>query len=132
MPIRCFLIEPISDGSRRGVDHWVRPDTGEEREFPHQFGPGAMWYATWFPNHEWENESVPMNLCVETPGGTWNIDSRCSNCTMKEDRIHRCWVRHGDPPNVTVDKSGLTCAAGAGSIMIGNYHGFLRAGELTD
>lgn len=29
---------------------------------------------------------------------------------------NHCWVRHGEPPNVTVDKNG---------------HGFLRNGELT-
>lgn len=42
----------------------------------------------------------------------------------------RCWVRHGEPPIVTVNKDGLTCAAGAGSIGIGGgeryYHGFLQ------
>lgn len=92
-----------------------------------------MWFAAWLsPTHDWDNPEGPMNLCVETPGGTWNIDGRCSNCTMKDDRTHRCWVRHGDPPRVTVDKDGHTCQAGAGSIMVGNYHGFLRNGELTD
>ncbi len=30
-----------------------------------------------------------------------------------------------------VDKNGLTCAAGAGSIQAGDYHGFLRDGEFT-
>ena len=34
--------------------------------------------------------------------------------------------------NVHVDKSGDTCAAGAGSILIGGYHGFLHNGYLTD
>lgn len=46
---------------------------------------------------------------------------------------HKCWVRHGDPraSNVTVDKNGDTCSAGAGSILAGDYHGFLQAGVLT-
>lgn len=72
------------------------------------------------------------SLMVLTPGGTWNIDSRASNCGLPVDNVHRCWVRHGIPPNITVDKAGNTCSAGAGSILIGDYHGFLRNGELTD
>jgi hypothetical protein len=70
-------------------------------------------------------------LCVMTPGGIWRIDTRASNCTMPYDYAHRCWIRHGEPPNVTVDKAGVTCAAGAGSIQCDTYHGFLRDGELT-
>jgi len=70
-------------------------------------------------------------LCVLTPGGIWRIDSRASNCTMPYDYTHRCWVRHGEPPNITVDKVGVTCQAGAGSILIGGWHGFLRNGELV-
>jgi hypothetical protein len=62
-------------------------------------------------------------------GDSWDIDSRCNNCTLKEDRLHRCWIRHGDPPNVNVDKNGLTCQAGGGSILTPRWHGFLRNGE---
>jgi hypothetical protein len=40
-------------------------------------------------------------------------------------------VKHGTAPNLHVDKAGLTCQAGAGSILCGNYHGFLHNGELT-
>jgi hypothetical protein len=56
---------------------------------------------------------------------------RASNCTMPNDMLHRCWVRHGNPPMITVDKNGPTCGAGAGSILSGNWHGFLRNGELV-
>lgn len=70
-------------------------------------------------------------LWVQTPGGGWCIDSRASNCTMPYDYDHRCWVRHGEPPAITVDKAGVTCQAGAGSIQCGSYHGFLRDGALT-
>jgi|SRR6185312_241911 len=64
----------------------------------------------------------------------WNVDGRCSNCTLPEDREHRCWVRSGDPRAGTlhVDKNGRTCAAGAGSILSGKYHGFLHGGVLRD
>jgi hypothetical protein len=60
------------------------------------------------------------------------IDSRASNCTLPNDREHKCWIRHGTPPDLTVDKNGKTCAAGAGSIQLGNYHGFLRNGHLEE
>lgn len=71
-------------------------------------------------------------LTVILPGGhPWNIDGRASNCTLPEDFEHRCWVRHGEPPAITVDKDGLTCAAGAGSIQVDGWHGFLRNGELV-
>lgn len=70
-------------------------------------------------------------LTVMTPGGRWVIDSRASNCGSPYDYNHRCWIRHGEPPNITVDKNGATCSAGAGSIQCGSYHGFLQNGELT-
>lgn len=73
--------------------------------------------------------------CVCIGGHHWYIDSRASNCTMKEDRQHRCWVRHGTVgEKLTVDKDGLTCGAGAGSFFMGpnhEWHGFLRNGKLT-
>jgi hypothetical protein len=50
---------------------------------------------------------------------------------MPDDGEHRCWVRHGEPPRITVDKNGPTCQAGAGSILAGDYHGFLRDGAFT-
>lgn len=80
--------------------------------------------------HSFVFEDGPV-LSVMTPGGVWRIDSRASNCTMPYDYEHRCWVRHGTPPLVTVDKDGNTCAAGAGSIQCGDYHGFLRDGKLV-
>ncbi len=102
--------------------------------------PGDMYWAKWKhdPKFErfyckWDNCDDPRgHLIVTLPNGfAWDIDSRASNCTMLEDRLHRCWVRHGEPPNVHVDKNGHTCQAGAGSISAGDYHGFLHNGELT-
>lgn len=123
----------------RDTDEWQtfsdriykRQDTGEPvtlREAP----PGAMWWATWCPkNMYWDNKE-DENLCVKLPDGTdWMVDSRCNNCTLPEDRAHRCWVREGAPPNVTAGKNGYTCSAGAGSIASPRWHGFLRNGELV-
>jgi len=92
---------------------------------------GAMWDASWYG----QNYQGPdgLHLMVMLPNGNeWLIDGRANNCTMRDDHEHRCWVRHGEPPNVTVDKRGKTCAAGAGSIQSGSYHGFLRAGALVE
>lgn len=100
---------------------------------------GAMWDASWMRDDGLRAPSGllgPDDLClvVKTPGGDWMVDSRASNCTLPNDTTHKCWVRHGDPRTgeVHVDKNGLTCAAGAGSIMIGKYHGFLHNSYLTD
>ncbi len=142
--MQCFLVEPVYDvpGSLedyggwppcdRAILRWRNPATGEEKEWPHQFGVGAMWFATWYPKgFTWENETEP-HLVVVTPGGEWDIDTRCSNCTLPTDRAHRCWVRHGTPPNITIDKGGHSCAAGAGSILTPRWHGFLRNGAFVN
>ena len=55
-----------------------------------------------------------------------------SNCTRPEDTVHKCWVRHGQVPDITVDKLGDTCHAGGGSIGQKTYHGFLRGGVLVE
>ena len=88
---------------------------------------GAMWDAWWYP---WKGPDG-RSLIARCPGGhDWAIDARASNCALPGDEEHRCWIRHGEPPLITVDKDGLTCAAGAGSIQAGAYHGFLRNGRF--
>lgn len=94
---------------------------------------GNLYWNTWEDkNQYWDNQFTDHLMCVLPNGSHWNIDSRASNCTMKEDRKHRCWVRHGEPETspVNVDKRGHTCKAGQGSIKMGDYHGFLRNGYL--
>ncbi len=92
---------------------------------------GAMWYSDWYlPSYMGPDGH---SLTVRTPGGDWSIDSRASNCTLPNDDVHKCWVRTGEPPNITVGKGGFTCAAGAGSILMSNrYHAFLQNGELRE
>jgi hypothetical protein len=93
--------------------------------------PGCIFWADWYPeNMYWDNQKGPHLMAVLPNGWTWNIDSRASNCGLPNDRLHRCWCRHGEVPNITVDKIGLTCNAGAGSIQGGDWHGFLRNGEF--
>lgn len=95
---------------------------------------GAMWDATWFDKAPYYTGPDGIALVVRLPNHhDWMIDARASNCTMPDDNVHKCWIRHGDPRTqpVTVDKNGVTCAAGAGSILAGDYHGFLQNGILT-
>jgi hypothetical protein len=119
-------------------DHWQdtqdqlyrRLDTGQEMTL-RVADPGASWDAWWMPDN-WRGPDG-IALMVRCPNGSdWHVDGQASNCTRKGEP-HACWVRHGDPrqANVTVDKNGDTCAAGAGSIVAGDYHGFLQAGILT-
>jgi hypothetical protein len=159
MGVKCFWIEPTGDASVEfddghieirpaeghagvtGWKHWRpryrRPDTGAIFDALGSCPPGAMWDATWMHDCRGAYFLGGPNtdgrfLVVRLPNGNdWCIDSRASNCTKPDDEGHRCWIRHGDPPNLTVDKNGITCDAGAGSIQSGNYHGFLRNGELT-
>lgn len=142
--VHCGVVEDIRlKVSSTGMGAvWVRKDTGERRNRVREFPPGALYFADWedfgrtdaqgrrLYGLDWDNQLEPP-LHVVTPSGAWNIDSRASNCTMKHDRQHRCWVRHGVPPAIHVDKSGHTCAAGAGSIALPRYHGFLHNGMLT-
>jgi hypothetical protein len=144
--MKCFLVTPVFDepgtnGSvrddwnleNRSIIEFERKGTGERRKHPDEFGPGAMWFAIWYPiNFEWQNEAGPHLIVVLPNGRLWDIDDRANNCTLPNDATHRCWVRHGETPLVTVDKAGPTCAAGAGSIIAGDYHGFLRNGEFVN
>lgn len=95
--------------------------------------PGSMFWIRFSggacSTHEPPCDRHLMVVCPD--GHCWDIDSRAKNCTMKDDKVHRCWVRHGEPPKITVDKKGLTCKAGAGSIQTPDWHGFLRNGELV-
>lgn len=94
---------------------------------------GTMFYMH-FAGGQCSNHNLPCctHLMVVTPDGHWwDIDSRAGNCTKPEDKYHHCWVRHGKPPDITVDKNGITCDAGAGSIQTPKWHGFLRGGYLV-
>ena len=96
--------------------------------------PGAMWDAWWMGEFSRGPDGICLCVCLPN-SSTWMVDSRASNCTMPDDNAHKCWCRHGDPRTephlLTVDKNGVTCAAGAGSIQADDYHGFLTNGQLT-
>lgn len=101
-----------------------RPEPGDLRWVRHH-APGEWCTARW-------TNCDGLHLHGTLPNGIdWDIDGRCSNCTLPADTTHRCWPRHGAPPDVHVDKSGHTCSAGAGSIAVPGYHGFLHHGAFT-
>lgn len=118
---------------------------------------GAMYDAWWLPG-PWKGADGIGLVCIVPEHHDWHVDAQASNCTRKcpwwdEDaqarhpehtaqhnascdpqyRNHKCWVRSGDPKagTVHVDKDGETCAAGAGSILTPEWHGFLRHGQLV-
>lgn len=104
-----------------------RTDTGEEIGGRHSLPVGAVWAVKYGPKGP-----DGRSLYCMTPKGQWCIDGRANNCTMPDDNVHRCWVRSGKPEDGTlhIGKDGNTCEAGAGSIKIGDYHGFLHHGIL--
>lgn len=103
-----------------GCGSWPVYDTEDG-----ELHPGDMF---WHYNYKGVD-----HLHLVLPNGIhWDIDSRASNCTLPEDNEHKCWVRHGEPPEITVDKKGLTCSAGAGSIQAGDFHGYLIRGYIVE
>lgn len=96
---------------------------------------GDIYAIDWHRGSEcpyWDNCDGVHLYVILPDGGHWDINSRASNCDKKDERTHRCWVKHGTPPNLTVDKNGHTCGAGAGSIMsLSGWHGFLRDGVFA-
>lgn len=130
-PVTCDCGYEFKDDDNRMLLSYVmykRQDTGELyrlRDAP----PGAMWNSWWVDNDNPDGQYLTVKLPT---GHEWDIDGQANNCTMKDDTVHRCWVRHGVAPDITVDKNGNTCLAGAGSIMVPGYHGHLKNGYLTD
>lgn len=137
-PTKCdhcdYLFAPEDERTVNNKIYYKRSDNGELVTM-HDAPPGAMWYCPWYEGFYRSQDSDPKNvLVVKTPGGDWVIDSRASNCTRKDDNIHFCWIRTGDPRtgNITVHKNGNTCSAGAGSILQDSYHAMLQDGWLID
>lgn len=109
-------------------------DTGEET---HELPIGALYvYAS--PGRGYDGLSVACVVPFSKDGyadktSHWHVDGFCSNCTRRDDDNHHCWVRHGTVGEIVhVDKNGDTCAAGAGSIAVPGFHGFLHHGVLRD
>ena len=106
---------------------------------PTKFLPGDAYTAPCAGDCAWSNcsgQHVHVGIPVDGWTHDWDLDSRASNCDQKADREHRCWVRTGSAEAGTLDvgKTGRTCGAGAGSILVGGdpaFHGFVRKGKLV-
>jgi len=117
----------------------VRLDTAEERT-QRELPIGALWAVEVSPEGIDHSEKYYKNLrgddghsiVCKLPGDhIWYIDGSCSNCDRRQEP-HHCWVRHGTIGDaLTVDKAGNTCSAGAGSVIVDGWHGFLRNGALV-
>ena len=115
-----------SDGT--GYSIFDRPDGSQGR-----LEPGDLYFnfdKKEHSCHTWNNCEGKHLIAILPNGDHWDIDGRARNCTRKDDKTHRCWIRTGTPPDITVGKDGDTCQAGAGSIQSGDYHGFLRNGHF--
>ncbi|KQV66654.1 hypothetical protein [Caulobacter sp. Root343] len=138
-PTACGCGHVFGSGANRSVHHQRlvrRTDTGEAFEGYQALPVGAVWNAFWMVEGrrgDWVGPDGRSLVCRLPDGSVWMIDSRASNCTMPDDDVHKCWVRHGRPEDgdLHVDKAGHTCAAGAGSIATPTWHGFLHHGQLT-
>jgi hypothetical protein len=125
---RTPFVDGISSPIMRSLE------TGEEvssRDLP----VGALYAGKGHPDYPYPKGPDDLTIFCRVPDAhghhSWIIDGRASNCTMPDDNEHRCWIRHGTVGELlTVDKNGHTCAAGAGSILTSNWHGFLRNGYL--
>lgn len=135
---------------------YLRGDTGAVMTLA-DAPPGAIWNAYWMVDRMTERGRMewigPDGRCLVArlpDGHDWMIDSRANNCDSPcsscskpyhahkdaghpyvDARPHKCWVRHGEPPNLHVDKNGVTCGAGAGSILTSKWHGFLHNGHFV-
>lgn len=148
-PTACpcgYVFKPQDEWQLFTQSLWKRADTGEIltlRDAP----VGGIYDAYWWP----DKTDGQHLICIVPEHHEWVIDSRANNCdspckhcnTPYKDHKdkdhnyedarpeHRCWVRHGVAPNLDVDKAGVTCNAGAGSIQTSSWHGFLRQGFLV-
>lgn len=149
---RCGVLFTDSDGNKQvWAEHLNAGHPSGKLWVIRDAPPGAMWNIGWMRDTEWAKGPDGICLAVRLPNGwDWWVDQQVSNCTRDQwkkwkdaegrevrqwaGRTHYCWVRHGDPRsgNLHVDKQGNTCAAGAGSILVPGYHGFLHNGYLTD
>jgi hypothetical protein len=133
-PVACacgYIFQEADEWQLFSSHIYKRTDTGEEmtlRDAPE----GAMWDATWFHAvPSWCGPDGRSIICRVPKMHDWQIDGTCTNCP-RPNEPHKCWIRHGTPPMLTVDKNGDTCAAGGGSIQTKDWHGFLRNGELVE
>ena len=111
MPTPCFFLEPTTRHERSLRRFTYSGDWPCPANVAHYNGE----------DHNGGHEAMaPLDV----------VDER--SCGLPNDNDHACWCREGVPPRVNISKNCRSCAAGAGSIATGNYHGFLVDGVFTD
>lgn len=147
---QTMLLRDVEDNAYRvpvGA-MWDANHYGSDPGVDNRVGVDGMSLNVMTPEREWcvdaraSNCDSPCKHC-----GVPYKDHKIATCTNPGDgerpytkgqyvdsRPHYCWVRHGDPRtgNVHVDKNGVTCNAGAGSIQQDHFHGFLHNGFITN
>ncbi|MDQ4119906.1 MAG: hypothetical protein M3209_00380 [Acidobacteriota bacterium] len=123
-----------SDGYQFRTERLYRNEETSELYALRDLPPGAIYYASWM-DRIYKPQLEHCIIVILPNGNPWMIDSQANNCTIPEDhnqRQHHCWIIEGKLPTINVSKNGKTCQAGAGSILSGSYHGFLRNGYLEE
>lgn len=131
-PKQCscgYIFNPEDEWQLFIKNEYQRADTGELYTL-FDAPVGAIWEADWYEDIKSMCGVDGKAYICKTPGGDWHIDGRASNCGLPNDDVHKCWCRHGEAPDFTVNKVGNTCNAGGGSIGQRDYHGVLINGEL--
>jgi hypothetical protein len=132
-----------------------RKQTGVEMFTIEDAPVGSIWNAWWLKCNELCGPDGQRLMCKLPGGHDWMIDGRANNCDslckscgsayhthnkdgackrFVESHPHKCWVRTGTAgqADFTVGKGkpGESCGAGAGSIIVPGWHGFLTGGML--
>jgi hypothetical protein len=137
----CGYVFQATDSWQLFVESLYRRSDNGELTSIRDAPPGAIWNSSWLAKYPHWAGADGLSLHFKGPDGNdFSIDARASNCTLPDDDAHKCWVRHGIPPDITVDKragipgasAATTCGAGAGSFVSKNWHGFLRNGHLEN
>lgn len=118
---KCRLIENFDEENEKRI--------AAGKSDAEYFGPGAMWFCPWYYDpkdpsdaikgfcsihymQDWSTKRPPiMVICPD--GSHWCPDQKSSNGTG--------WTVTGEAPNITCNPS----------IVVKNYHGYLRDGVFT-
>ena len=133
MGIKCRLV----DYTELSQEFEKQRAAGKVQYRNELYVPGFCWFAPWYVTadrqatgdwlskdectkilsihymDDWHGKRFPL-VVICPDGSEWMVDQKSSNGTG--------WTVTGEPPIIT-------CAP---SIVVDNYHGFLRNGEFTD
>src|SRR5262245_5695356 len=100
-PIDCTWWEPTGEMTpfdEHGISSPIYRNvaTGERKNGSYELPVGALYWVKPPDNSRAAVGGDGLQVYCVCPGlHHWCIDGRASNCTLPNDREHRCWVRHG-------------------------------------